>query len=129
MRSNAVLGRYLCPTMPFRIKRIYDRPTRTDGYRVLVDRLWPRGIRKDDARLNEWNKVLPPSNALRKDYHDGRLDFRTFSAAYRKELQDHPEELDRMHELAEGRTVTLLYASANAKENHAIVLLDVLQRK
>lgn len=112
--------------MPFRLKRIQEPATRSDGYRMLVDRLWPRGFTKERAHLDEWNKVLPPSQELRKAFHSGQLGFAAFSAAYRKELRSHTEELDRVRALAEDRTVTLLYASANVEENHARVLLAVL---
>lgn len=112
--------------MPFQLKRIQIPATPADGYRMLVDRLWPRGFTKERARLDEWNKVLPPSNELRKAYHTRSLDFRAFAAAYRKELAGHREELDRVRELAEDRMVTLLYASANEEQNHVRVLLEVL---
>ncbi len=115
--------------MPFRLKRIQEPPAPADGYRMLVDRLWPRGFTKERAHLDEWNKVLPPSNALRQEFYAGRIDFKAFSAAYRKELYSHHEELDRVRELAGDRTVTLLYASANVDENHARVLLKVLEGK
>jgi len=114
-------------SMPIRLKRIQEPPARDDGHRMLVDRLWPRGFTKERAHLDEWNKVLPPSNELRKAFHAGQLDFRAFSAAYRNELRSHPEELDRVRALAEEGMVTLLYASANAEENHALVLLQVLE--
>ncbi|MDX9749603.1 MAG: DUF488 family protein [Flavobacteriales bacterium] len=112
--------------MPFRLKRIQEPPAADDGHRVLVDRLWPRGISKERAQLDEWNKVLPPSHELRKRYHSGELDFAAFAQAYRQELKARPEEVDRIRELAEDRTVTLLFASANTEENHARVLLAVL---
>lgn len=112
--------------MPFKLKRVQEPFSKSDGFRMLVDRLWPRGISKERAHLDEWNKVLPPSNALRQDFHAGRLDFKAFSAAYRQELRGHAEELDRVREMAADGTVTLLYASANAEENHARVLLAAL---
>ncbi|MBX2974399.1 MAG: DUF488 family protein [Flavobacteriales bacterium] len=115
--------------MPFKLKRAQEPFSKSDGYRMLVDRLWPRGISKERAHLDEWNKVLPPSNELRKAFHGGELGFKAFSAAYRKELHGHPDELDRVRELAEDRTVTLLYASANVEENHARVLLTTLEGK
>jgi len=115
--------------MPFKLKRVQEPFSKSDGHRMLVDRLWPRGISKERAHLGEWNKVLPPSNELRKAFHSGQLDFTAFAAAYRKELHGHAEELDRVRELAEGRTVTLLYASANTEQNHALVLLAVLEGK
>ena len=113
--------------MPYRLKRIQDPADAADGHRILVDRLWPRGISKERARLDEWNKVVPPSHELRKSYHMGELDFRAFTAAYRRELAAYPKELDRLRELAEDRTVTLLFASANTDRNHAHVLVDVLK--
>lgn len=113
-------------SMPLRLKRIQEPVAADDGFRMLVDRLWPRGFSKERAHLDEWNKVLPPSNALRQDFHAGRLDFKAFSAAYRQELRGHAEELDRVREMAADGTVTLLYASANAEENHARVLLAAL---
>lgn len=115
--------------MPIRLKRIHEPPAQGDGFRMLVDRLWPRGFTKERARVDEWNKVLPPSNELRKAFHGGDMDFAAFTRAYRRELQRHPGELDRVRELAEDGTVTLLYASANAEQNHARVLLAVLEGK
>lgn len=112
--------------MGFQLKRIQEAPAASDGHRMLVDRLWPRGFTKERAHLNEWNKTLPPSNELRKAYHAGSLDFRAFSSAYRKELRTHLEELDRVRTLAEEGMVTLLYASADPVHNHARILLDVL---
>ena len=115
--------------MPFKLKRVQEPFSKSDGHRMLVDRLWPRGISKERAHLGEWNKVLPPSHELRKAYHAGQMDFSAFAAAYRRELAAHSEELDRVRELAEERTVTLLYASANTEQNHALVLLAVLEGK
>lgn len=112
--------------MSIRIKRIHEPVVKSDGIRILVDRLWPRGITKERAQLDEWNKVLPPSNELRKAFHGGRMDFTAFTKAYRQELQGHLEDLNRIRELAKERTVTLLYASVNAAQNHARVLLGVL---
>ncbi|MCB0763875.1 MAG: DUF488 family protein [Flavobacteriales bacterium] len=112
--------------MPFQLKRIYDPPAKADGYRVLVDRLWPRGLRKEEVRLDEWNKVLPPSNALRTDFHSGRLDFHAFVTRYRAELLAHTDELERLRELAQERTVTLLYGAKDPERNHARMLMEML---
>lgn len=114
--------------MSIHLKRIHEPAAKSDGLRLLVDRLWPRGITKQRAQVDEWNKVLPPSNALRKAFHGGQMDFVAFAQAYQQELRTHPEELDRIRELAKERTVTLLYASANVEQNHARVLLEVLRR-
>lgn len=123
----AVRGKPTFGYMPFYLKRIQEPVARADGYRILVDRLWPRGFSKECAQLDEWNKLLPPSHELRKAYHSGALDFQGFALAYRKELRGHVEELDRLRELAEEHPVTLLYASANVEQNHARVLLAVLK--
>jgi uncharacterized protein YeaO (DUF488 family) len=109
-----------------RIKRIHEAPSQDDGQRILVDRLWPRGFTKERARIDEWNKVLPPSNALRKSFHEERMDFAAFVKAYIRELKEQPTELDRLRTAARHQRVTLLYASANTEHNHARVLRDVL---
>ena len=111
----------------FKIKRIYDPSADTDGYRVLVDRLWPRGLRKKDAKLDGWNKEVAPSTALRK-WFDHRPDrFEAFSAKYREELAVKASDLTRLRDLAKKSTVTLLYAAKDEKFNHANVLMHVLE--
>ncbi|MCY1520566.1 hypothetical protein D9M68_553480 [compost metagenome] len=107
------------------IKRIYDQPKASDGYRILVDRLWPRGIKKEDARIDEWNKILPPSPELRKWFHQGNGRFPEFQIKYRLELKQHQEELNRILEIAGRQNVTLLYAAKDPLQNHAVILLDV----
>jgi len=112
-----------------RTKRIYDEVSDDDGWRVLVDRLWPRGVKKPDAHLDEWAKQVTPSPELRKAFHAGDLDFAGFSHAYRAELDANPDAVAFAtacsSRLEEG-DVTLLYAS-KARENHAVVLLDWLE--
>lgn len=111
----------------FKIKRIYDPPTDADGYRVLVDRLWPRGLRKEDIKLDEWNKEIAPSTALRK-WFDHRSDrFEAFSAKYREELAAKASDLDKLRNLTKNKTVTLLYAAKDEIFNHANVLMHVLE--
>ena len=73
-------------------KRVYEQATSKDGYRILVDRLWPRGIKKTDLACDEWCKALTPSSELRKAFHSETIDFTAFSEAYRKELAQHPDE-------------------------------------
>lgn len=114
--------------MSIRLKRIYDAPDPRDGYRVLVDRLWPRGISKDRAGLDEWAKDLAPSNELRQWYHADRSHWTEFRQRYLAELK---EQSDRLRELAaRARTgeVTLLYAAADPDQNHAIVLLEAIKK-
>lgn len=112
-----------------KIKRIYDQPVEEDGYRVLVDRLWPRGVSKKEVNLDEWNKEITPSTELRK-WFDHKADcFDEFSKKYRDELLDKAEELEELRKTAKNEPVTLLYAAKDPKINHASVLRDVLLRK
>ncbi|MBI4003380.1 MAG: DUF488 domain-containing protein [Nitrospira defluvii] len=111
-----------------RIKRIYSEPSPHDGVRILVDRVWPRGRSKEQARLDEWRKDLAPSTALRKWFgHDPRkwIEFRT---RYRMELSQ-PEQSAALKELARRagtQTITLLYGTSNAEQNQAVVLKELL---
>src|SRR5512143_3283173 len=108
--------------MAITLKRVYDPPTRTDGARVLVDRLWPRGISKDAAKLTAWLKDLAPSDALRKWYHSHPAMWLVFRKKYLEELRA-PEAsaaLEQLYELVESNDrVTLLYASRNLNQNNA----------
>ncbi|EOC0092907.1 DUF488 domain-containing protein [Cronobacter dublinensis] len=104
------------------LKRVYDEPDAQDGYRVLVDRLWPRGIKKNDLPLDEWNKTLAPSTALRKELHSEVIDFAHFSERYREELAARQDEGARLAAIAQGGTLTLLYGAKDKQQNHAQVL-------
>ncbi|ANG92466.1 DUF488 domain-containing protein [Enterobacteriaceae bacterium 155047] len=108
-------------------KRVYDDASKNDGYRILVDRLWPRGVRKADLAFDEWCKILTPSSELRKAFHGETIDFASFSDAYRQELAQHEDEGRRIAALAAQQTVTLLYGAKNTGQNHALVLADWLR--
>jgi len=108
-------------------KRAYDPAERDDGYRILVDKLWPRGIKKTDLACDEWCKALTPSTELRKAYHGEVIDFATFSKSYRDELAQHQAEGERIAALANAQMVTLLYGAKNTEQNHALVLADWLR--
>jgi uncharacterized protein YeaO (DUF488 family) len=114
-----------------RVRRIYDAPTRKDGTRVLVDRVWPRGLSKDEAHIDEWLKHVAPSPGLRKWYaHDPRR-FKKFTRRYLAELED-PERaqaLATLRRLAREQTLTLLSATKNIEISQAAVLADVLRRR
>lgn len=116
-------------TPTVRVRRIYDEPTRDDGTRVLVDRIWPRGMTKDRARLAEWCKQVAPSTELRTWYaHDPRR-FAEFSRRYRAELAE-PERaaaLDHLRTLAGTGALTLLTATKQADISEAAVLADLLR--
>ncbi|TXH22317.1 MAG: DUF488 domain-containing protein [Chitinophagaceae bacterium] len=112
----------------FVLKRIYEEPSSHDGYRILVDRLWPRGISKEEAKLDEWDKTLAPSTELRKWFnHDPAL-FDTFSEKYQEELQNYKEELLRIKKIAAKQQVCLLYGAKDALHNQAVVLKQVLEK-
>jgi uncharacterized protein YeaO (DUF488 family) len=113
-------------TADVRIKRIYDRHARDDGLRVLVDRIWPRGIKKADAALDHWAKELAPSTALRTWFaHDARR-WPVFRARYRAELEQHAEALRALRDRAGPRRITLLFAARDERINHAAVLQEVI---
>jgi len=109
-------------------KRVYDAVSENDGYRILVDRLWPRGVKKADLAYDEWCKTLTPSSELRKEFHGETIDFATFSKAYRQELAQYLDEGKRIAALAKNQTVTLIYAAKNTEQNHALVLADWLRQ-
>lgn len=108
-------------------KRLYDAASTGDGYRVLVDRLWPRGVKKDALEYDEWCKTLTPSPALRKDFHSGALDFAAFREAWLAELAELTEEGERLLGQAKGRPLTLLYGAKDTQHNHAQVLAEWLR--
>ncbi|WP_213715691.1 DUF488 domain-containing protein [Cedecea lapagei] len=110
-----------------RCKRVYAAPAEDDGYRVLVDRLWPRGMKKSDLRYDEWPKELTPSNELRKAFHSETIDFAAFSELYRQELRQHQDAAQALARHGEHGTLTLLYGAKNTDQNHALVLADFLR--
>jgi len=112
---------------PIRIKRVYDPAARSDGLRVLVDRLWPRGLRKERARIDAWPRELAPSPALRKWFGHQRPRWRQFRARYRAELHDRESDLAGLRQRAARRPLTLLYAARDPAHNHALVLKEVLE--
>jgi uncharacterized protein YeaO (DUF488 family) len=112
----------------FRIKRIYDAPEPGDGIRVLVDRLWPRGIKKVDARLDQWLKDVAPSAELRVWFDHKPERFEKFREQYIGELSGSPAVAE-LARLGKGKTVTLLYGARDPKINHAVVLQSVLSAK
>lgn len=109
--------------MTIRLKRIYDAASEDDGTRVLVDRIWPRGVAKADAALDDWCKSVAPSTELRKWFGHDRDRWKAFSERYRAELDDaESDDLDRLRELTTRERLTLLYAARDTECNHAVVL-------
>lgn len=115
--------------MPVAIKRVYEPPSSMDGARVLVDRLWPRGLTKAAAAIDEWLRDLAPSNKLRRWYHARPEQWDSFRKRYLQELSraEAQEELSKLAELArEKNQLTLLFASRNEQHNNATVLQELL---
>jgi len=110
-----------------RIKRIYDAPARSDGMRVLVDRAWPRGIRKEAAALDEWLRDIAPRTALRQWFAHDPARWPEFRKRYRAELRKHKTALDAVRERATQRRVTLLYGARDRQFNRAVVLAEMLR--
>lgn len=111
-----------------RIKRVYDKPEPDDGFRVLVDRLWPRGLTKQKARLDAWLRDVAPSPALRKWYSHDPARWTGFQKRYREELKAHRAELAELRKRAASGPVTLLYAARTEHLNHAVVLKELIER-
>ena len=110
------------------IKRIYDPAEDSDGYRVLIDHVWPRGVSRERARLDEWARELAPSDELRTwfDHVPGR--FKEFRTRYRRELAAHPELLEKLGERATKGRLTIVYAARDETRNNAVALKEFVQR-
>jgi uncharacterized protein YeaO (DUF488 family) len=108
------------------LKRAYEPPSPEDGYRVLVDRLWPRGLSRADATIDRWLKELAPSTELRRWFGHEPSRWEEFRQRYRSELKSYPELLDELRSIAAQGRLTLVYAARDAQHNDAVVLRDVL---
>lgn len=121
--------------MDIRIKRVYEKPGADDGYRVLVDKLWPRGIRKADLPYDYWAKELTPSTAARKAFGHKAENFDAFKERYLGELNANDaahacaQQLEKAAAHAGDSTITLLYAARDPKINHAVILREWLERQ
>lgn len=115
--------------MQIKTKRVYDEPAPEDGYRVLVDRLWPRGLSKDKARIDWWPKQIAPSTELRKWFGHAPERFDEFAARYRLDLAANPKFEEFRQGLAVHPVVTLLYAAHDTAHNQAVVLQQILMQR
>jgi len=115
--------------MAVRIKRAYDRPERADGYRVLIDRIWPRGVSGEEARLDEWARELAPSTELRRWFGHDPAKFDEFRRRYRAELAGREEKLRDLRRRGRQGTLTLVYAARDTEHNDAVVLAELLRRR
>lgn len=114
--------------MNIKLKRIYDQPQEDDGRRILVDRIWPRGMSKQRAALDDWMKDIAPSDELRKWFGHQSERWEEFRKAYLEELAQHRERLAELQALAEKETVTLLFAAKDETQNNAVVIREWLSR-
>lgn len=114
-----------CDVMMVRIKRVYEQPSEVDGTRVLVDRLWPRGLSRNEAAIDVWLKDVAPTTELRKWFSHDPLRWDAFVRRYREELEENPA-LDVLRRLTRSGTVTLLYATRDEEHNQAVVLRQML---
>ncbi|MEK1886927.1 MAG: DUF488 family protein [Phyllobacterium sp.] len=114
------------PVSHLRLKRAYEPVTPDDGMRILVDRLWPRGLSKAEAAIDDWAKDIAPSTELRKWFNHDAGRWLEFQRRYRAELQPHSPQLDRIRSMAEKQTITLVYSARDELHNDAIVLKEVL---
>jgi uncharacterized protein YeaO (DUF488 family) len=112
-----------------RLKRVYERASRADGTRILVDRLWPRGVTREQAAVALWLRDLAPSPELRKWFGHAPARWKEFQARYRKELQQKKDVIELLRQKSRARTVTLVYAARDEQHNGALVLKRILERR
>ena len=115
--------------MAIRLKRAYDEPAQNDGYRILVDRVWPRGISKKEARLDEWLKNIAPSTELRKWFDHDPDKWEQFLERYFRELDGHKQAIDKLITLATNGRLTLVFAAKDRDHNNAVALKKYVMKK
>ena len=113
------------------IKRAYEAVSKNDGFRVLIDRLWPRGIKKEKLALDAWFKELAPSTALRKEFGHALAHWETFQTKYKKELQSESaqQKIEFIKQLAQTQRVTLIYGAREKTHNNATVLKEIIEKE
>jgi uncharacterized protein YeaO (DUF488 family) len=111
-----------------KIKRIYDPPSEDDGVRVLVDRLWPRGISKEAAAIDEWERDIAPSDELRKWFTHDPAKWQEFRKRYIRELRENPDIISKLRALARKGSLTLLFAAKDVAHNNAVVLRELIRQ-
>ncbi len=121
--------KWMAKTIKIQIKRVYDPSSNDDGLRVLVDRLWPRGLKKANARIDFWAKELAPTTPLRKWFNHEAQKFSEFRLRYLKELTFKHDVARRILDQAAGRTITLLFAAQDRSHNQAVVLQGFLSEE
>lgn len=112
-----------------KIKRVYEKPDKGDGIRILVDRLWPRGLTKEKARIDKWLKEIAPSDGLRKWFGHREERWKEFRSRYFKELGEKRGLIEELKALSKNKTLTLLYGAKDEARNNARALLEYLREK
>jgi uncharacterized protein YeaO (DUF488 family) len=112
-----------------KIKRIYAEPSADDGKRILVDRLWPRGIKKNEARIDEWIKDIAPSNELRKWFSHDPSKWQEFKKRYTNELENKSEILKQIRKESKTVVITLLFSAKDVEHNNAVVLKEAIEKE
>ena len=115
--------------MTIEAKRVYEAPRKKGGYRVLVDRLWPRGLRKDEVHIDLWLKDVAPSNTLRKWFDHDPAKWAQFQRRYFSELDGQQESVDQLVASAKGRPIVLLYGAKDVEHNQAVALKKYLEHR
>jgi len=113
--------------LDLRLKRAYEPAEPGDGYRILVDRLWPRGVSRERARLDEWARDLAPSTELRKWFHHDPKLYLEFRKRYRKELRGHIDQIDELRKRARHGPVTIVYGARDTEHNEAVVIAELVR--
>lgn len=115
-----------------KMKRVYEDSETNDGYRILVDRIWPRGVKKEDANIDEWCKEITPTTEARKAFGHDPDKFETFKKRYLKELNQNSntsEFIKKVQELLHDQPVTLVYAAKDETYNHVVILKEYIEKK
>ncbi len=112
-----------------KLKRVYEAPRKDDGFRILVDRLWPRGLTKEKAKVDLWLKEIAPSTELRKWFGHDPKKWRSFRARYQTELKGHTDQLELLRSKIKEGTLTLIYGARDQEHNEALVLKEFLERR
>lgn len=115
--------------MGIRLKRVYEKPAKADGHRVLVDRLWPRGLTKQKARIDEWLKEIAPSAKLRKWFGHDPARWKEFKKRYAAELGAQRNQVEQLARESKKRTVTLLFGAKDTEHNNAVALKEYIERR
>jgi len=115
--------------MKIELKRVYEKPSTNDGYRILIDRIWPRGVTKMDAKIDEWLKDVAPSNELRKWFNHEPDKWKEFKRRYFEELNDNKKQTKNIYDRIKHQRITFVYSAKNQDFNNAVALKEYIEMK